>query len=173
MVDLLEGGEWNGARPGIVWRDIECPQKVGVERMWKALGVGETEGGELGVWVAICGSDQIFPAIDAETVEAAEEFLGSAFNDFTKSRSGLHLHGAQAFVSAADIPEEVAGRLEGDIGCCEIDSLHAEMEFVIDSRNAGKALGGEIGIEKVFRSLRLDGNQIGGNFFGGELGWPD
>lgn len=109
MVDFPECGEWNGTRSGIGRRDIEGPQLVGVERMREALGVGQSEGGELGLWISLRRSHQVFPAIDAEPVEAAEEFLGSASDDFAESGGGLHLHGAETLGSAADIPEEMAG----------------------------------------------------------------
>ena len=115
MVDFPEGGEGNGTRSGIGWRDIEGPQEVGVERMWETLGVGEAEGGELGVWISLGGGHQVLPAIDAEPAKAAEEFLGSAFDDLAESRGSLHLHGPKAFVSAAHVPEEVAGWLDRDI----------------------------------------------------------
>jgi hypothetical protein len=41
---------------------MEGPQLVGVERMGEGLGVGETEGGELGLWIALGGGDEVFPA---------------------------------------------------------------------------------------------------------------
>ena len=143
MVDFPEGGEGNGSRSGIGRRNIEGPQQVGVERIWEALGMGKSEGGELGIWIALGGDDQVLPAIDAEPAEAAEKFLGCASDDFAESGGGLHLHGAETFVSAAHIPEEVAGWLDGDIGSGEIDGFHAEVEFIIDSRETGESLGSD------------------------------
>jgi hypothetical protein len=47
------------------------------------------------------------------------------------------------------------------------------VEFIIDSREAGEALGGGLGIEEVFRPLGLDGNEVGGDFLCGEFAGPD
>ena len=111
--------------------------------------------------------------VRAWSTEATEEFFGRAFDDFAESGGGFHMLGAEAFVSAAHIPEEVAGWLEGDIGNGEIDGFHAEVEFIIDTREAGEALGGGLGIEEVFRPLGLDGNEVGGDFLCGEFAGPD
>ena len=173
VVDCLESGKGDGARAGIGRRNIERPHDVGVERMGESLGVGEAEGGELGIGVSLGGGHEVFPAIDAETAEAAEEYFGSAFDDFAEPGGGFHLLGAEAFVSAAHIPEKVAGWFEGDGGSGEIDGFHAEVEFVIDSREAGEALAGGLSIEEVFRPLGLDGNEVGGDFLSGEFAGPD
>lgn len=141
--------------------------------MGQGLGVGKAEGGELGIWIFFGGGHEVFPAIDAKTTEATEEFFGSACDDFAESGGGFHMLGAEAFVPAAHIPEEVAGWLEGDIGSGEIDGFHAEVEFFLDSREAGEALGGGLGIEEVFRPLGLDGNEVGGDFLCGEFTGPD
>ena len=85
MVDFPEGGEGNGSRSGIGRRNIEGPQQVGVERIWEALGMGKSEGGELGIWISLRGGHQVFPTIDAEATEAAEKFLGCASDDFAES----------------------------------------------------------------------------------------
>ncbi len=82
MIDLPEGGEGNGARSGIGWRDIEGPQEVEVERMWEALGVGESEGGELGIWISLGGGHQVFPAIDAASFGSAAVFSHGGQHSF-------------------------------------------------------------------------------------------
>ncbi len=47
--------------------------------------MGEAQGGQLGFRVPLGCGKEILPSIDAEAVEAAEEFLGCAFDDFAES----------------------------------------------------------------------------------------